>query len=62
MIGLTIANLDDDDAVQLTLPFHQRDPVDAVLDDVKDKYGSTAITRAVLLGRDEGLTMPQLPD
>ena len=62
LIGLTIANLDDDDAVQLTLPFHQRDPVDAVLDDVKDKYGSTAITRAVLLGRDEGLTMPQLPD
>jgi DNA polymerase IV len=62
LVGLTIANLDDDDAVQLTLPFHHRGPVDGVLDDVKDKFGSSAITRAVLLGRDDHLEMPRLPD
>ncbi len=62
LVGLTIANLDDDDAVQLTLPFHHRGPVDGVLDDVKDKFGSAAITRAVLLGRDQGIEMPHLPD
>ncbi len=62
LVGLTIANLDDDNAVQLTLPFHHRGPVDGVLDDVKDKFGSTAITRAVLLGRDDDLEMPRLPD
>ena len=62
LVGLTIANLDDDNAVQLTLPFHHRGPVDGVLDDVKDKFGSTAITRAVLLGRGDDLEMPRLPD
>ena len=62
LVGLTIANLDDDTAVQLTLPFHHRGPVDGVLDDVKDKFGSTSITRAVLLGRDQGIEMPRLPD
>ena len=62
LVGLTIANLDDDRAVQLTLPFHHRGPVDGVLDDVKDKFGSAAITRAVLLGRDQGVEMPRLPD
>ena len=62
LVGLSIGNLDDDDAVQLMLPFHHRDPVDGVVDEVKDKYGSAAITRAVLLGRDQGITMPHLPD
>jgi hypothetical protein len=29
---------------------------------VRERYGATAITRAVLLGRDAGFTMPMLPD
>jgi DNA polymerase-4 len=62
LVGLTIANLDDDGVVQLMLPFHHRGPVDGVLDDVKDKFGTAALTRAVLLGRDEGIEMPRLPD
>jgi DNA polymerase-4 len=33
-----------------------------VLDDVRDKFGSAALTRAVLLGRDQGIEMPRLPD
>lgn len=67
LIGLSLANLDDDDAVQLTLPFHadetpERESVDRVLDDVRDRFGSKALTRAVLLGRDDDVTMPLLPD
>ena len=64
LIGLTLANLDDADAVQLTLPLHQRRPeaLDAVVDSVRDRYGTGAITRAVLLGRDEGISVPLLPD
>jgi hypothetical protein len=29
---------------------------------VRERYGSTAVTRAVLLGRERGWTMPLLPD
>jgi DNA polymerase IV len=29
---------------------------------VRVRFGPNAITRAVLLGRDQGLTMPLLPD
>jgi hypothetical protein len=39
-----------------------RRALDAALDDVRDRFGSAALTRAVLLGRDEGLSMPMLPD
>jgi hypothetical protein len=38
------------------------DAVRRALDDVRDRFGSAALTRAVLLGRDEGLSMPMLPD
>ena len=57
-------NLEDDGAIQLALPFERRptDALDAALDDVRDRFGSAAITRAVLLGRDGGLVMPLLPD
>ena len=36
--------------------------LDAALDEVRDRFGSAPITRAVLLGRDQGLTVPLLPD
>ena len=35
--------------------------LDAALDDVRDRFGSSAVTRAVLLGRDQGLSVPMLP-
>ena len=38
------------------------DALDAALDEVRERFGSTAVTRAVLLGRDPGLTVPLLPD
>lgn len=64
LVGIAVTNLADANAVQLALPFDgcERDALDAVLDEVRDRYGATAITRAVLLGRDRGFTMPLLPD
>jgi DNA polymerase-4 len=63
LIGLALSNLDDDLPVQLPLPFNgDVSALDAALDNLRDRFGSGAITRAVLLGRDEGLAVPLLPD
>jgi DNA polymerase IV len=64
LLGLTFTNLENADAVQLALPLERRPAtaLDIVLDDVRERYGTAAITRAVLLGRDQGITMPLLPD
>ena len=64
LVGIAVANLSDDGAVQLVLPFEPRSrrALDAALDDVRDRFGSASITRAVLLGRDTGLSVPLLPD
>jgi DNA polymerase IV len=64
LVGVALANLQDDDAVQLALPFdrHRAGALDATLDDLRDRFGSTAVTRAVLLGRDQGEPVPLLPD
>jgi DNA polymerase IV len=64
LVGVAVGNLDDDSAVQLTLPFdrHSGGALDAALDEVRNRFGPAAVTRAVLLGRDRGLTMPLLPD
>ena len=64
LIGVAVANLEDDCPVQLALPFdpHRRADLDAAIDEIRERFGLTAIVRAVLLGRDTGLTMPLLPD
>jgi DNA polymerase-4 len=64
LIGVAVANLDDDGAIQLELPFDRRSggALDAALDDVRARFGSAAVTRAVLLGRAPGLSVPMLPD
>jgi DNA polymerase-4 len=64
LLGVAVGNLDDDGAVQLALPFDRRSAsaLDAALDDVRDRFGSAAVGRAVLLGRDQGLSVPLLPD
>ncbi|HUP32621.1 MAG TPA: DNA polymerase IV [Gaiellaceae bacterium] len=64
LVGVAVANLEADDAVQLPLPFDGHDglALDAALDEVRDRFGSAAVTRAVLLGRDQGWTVPMLPD
>jgi DNA polymerase-4 len=64
LIGLTFSNLFSDGAVQLALPFHgpASSAIDATLDGLRDRFGSFGVTRAVLLGRPEGLRVPLLPD
>jgi DNA polymerase-4 len=64
LVGIAIANLDDDSAIQLELPFdrHSGLALDAAVDDLRARFGSSAVTRAVLLGKDDGLTVPMLPD
>jgi DNA polymerase-4 len=64
LVGLAVANLDDDASMQLALPFdgHYGTALDTALDQVRERFGSTALTRAVLLGRDPDMTVPHLPD
>jgi DNA polymerase-4 len=64
LVGIAVANLDDDRAVQLVLPLsgRSRNGLDAALDQVRERFGPNAVTRAVLLGRDQGFTVPLLPD
>jgi DNA polymerase IV len=64
LVGVSVANLDNDGVLQLTLPFDARDRValDAALDRIRDRFGSSSITRAVLLGRRERFSPPLLPD
>jgi DNA polymerase-4 len=64
LIGIAIMNLDDNDAVQLPLPFDRRTAsrLDEALDEVKDRFGSAAVSRAGQLGHDPGFLVPLLPD
>jgi DNA polymerase-4 len=62
LLGFSLTNLADAGGVQLVLPLDRRRELDAALDDVRERFGSGAITRAVLLGRDTGFAMPHLPD
>jgi DNA polymerase-4 len=63
LLGLTVSELDNGDAVQMRLPLHANgSALDTALDAVRERYGTKAITRAVLLGRPDGWTPPLLPD
>jgi DNA polymerase-4 len=64
MVGVTLSNLENDDAVQLPLPFGRRRPraIDAVVDQVRERFGAKALTRASQLGRDDEFTVPLLPE
>jgi DNA polymerase-4 len=63
LIGVALTNLVDDRPFQLELPFvpDESAPLDATLDEIRERFGLAAVTRAVLLGRRD-LAMPLLPD
>ena len=64
LVGVAVANLEDDRAVQLRLPFDRATggALDAAVDEIRDRYGPRAVARAVLLHRPPGVEMPLLPD
>jgi DNA polymerase-4 len=63
LVGISVSNLADSRG-QLMLPLdeHWSEALDAALDEVRERFGSTAIVRGVLLGRRRGTEMPLLPD
>ncbi len=64
LIGVSLTNLLDGSSIQLALDLDVRrtGALDAAIDMVRDRYGSGAIVRAVLLHRDPGTIAPLLPD
>ena len=66
LLGVSVANLGDDRAVQLALPFDRRrggsPALDAALDGVRERFGTSSVQRAALLGRHQDSPMPMLPD
>ncbi|OLL71387.1 DNA polymerase IV [Pseudonocardia sp. Ae168_Ps1] len=64
LLGLSLTNLDRDDAVQLELPLdaHAGPALDTALDEVRRRFGASSVSRATQLGRDQGLQVPLLPE
>jgi DNA polymerase-4 len=66
LVGFAVSDIDRSGAEQLMLPFTSAGlrplAIDAAVDRVRRRYGKSALTRAVLVGRDPGLEMPHLPD
>jgi DNA polymerase-4 len=64
LVGVSVANLEDARAVQLTAGpgGSSLEALDDALDEARSRFGSDAVVRAVLLGRAQGIAMPLLPD
>ena len=60
-MGVALSNLEDAGPGQLVLD-DRTATLDATLDDLRERFGTDAITRAVLLDHEEGPRMPRLPD
>jgi DNA polymerase IV len=61
LVGVALSNLEDSGASQLSLE-DRAAMLDSTLDQLRDRFGAEAITRAVLLDHDEHPRLPQLPD
>jgi DNA polymerase-4 len=64
LVGFAVSGIDRSGAQQLVLPFSEAEPpaIEAAVDRVRRRYGKSALTRAVLIGRDPSFEMPHLPD
>jgi DNA polymerase-4 len=62
LIGVALTNLCDARAIQLALPFDRTAGLDRTLDELRDRFGSGAISRGALLGQEVDAWVPLLPD
>src|SRR6201997_5109684 len=64
LVGFAVSGIDRSGAQQLMLPFCEAEPlaIEAAIDEVRRRFGKSALTHAVLVGRDPGFEMPHLPD
>ncbi|HET9720929.1 MAG TPA: DNA polymerase IV [Solirubrobacteraceae bacterium] len=62
LIGIALTGLSDGGEPQLALPLEPGAELDAAMDGLRDRFGSGAITRAVLIGQDPGDGVPVLND
>lgn len=62
LIGIAVTNFGASEQPELPFDDTRRGGLDAVMDDIRDKFGGRSLTPAVLLGRDPGPTVPLLPD
>jgi DNA polymerase-4 len=65
LLGVSLGELTNDDAIQMELPLPGdaagSPALDAAVDELRDRFGSDAITRASLVDHD-GVEAPLLPD
>ena len=69
LLGVSLSGLDGDDTLQLELPLGEREEerrdtsrLDSALDAVRDRFGTASVGRANQLGRDQGVSVPVLPE
>ena len=62
LIGISLTNLCDAAAIQLALPFDRAAGLDRALDDLRDRFGTGAISRGVLVGQPVEEWVPLLED
>ena len=65
LIGISASSLESNECVQMELPLDgEKDSaaLDAALDDLRQRFGADAVTRASLIDRDGGTAVPLLPE
>ena len=64
MIGVSVGNLEDGASVQLMLPLDGDTgaELDVAVDVLRNRFGSGAVVRGSLLGKNQGVSVPLLPE
>jgi DNA polymerase IV len=63
LVGISVMNLADGRGqLRLALDEEWSEELDLALDEVRGRYGTDAVVRAILLGRSRSFSMPLLPD